>query len=361
MSASFHIFDKVLSPKEFSEHTYVNEHFEGLKTGQDFVKSWLNDKQFFDQKTSGSTGKPTIHTISRKNILASARRTAESLKLQPEMRALVCINMGYIGGKMMLARGLHFNWQLNLAPPASFANTSQVPEGAFDFAAMVPMQIENLLRSEEGIQLLNRIKKIIVGGAAMGKHLISRIQSLDSEIYATYGMTETVSHIALQRLNGPDREEAFHILSGVEHGLDDRNCLRLKADVTNNEWIQTNDVVEMQDIHGFRILGRADNIINTGGVKISAEMLEEKIAPLISAYTDAFSISSLPDDLLGEKIVLVCSPVLKSKNQIPEVLKASLQRFELPKAILEMEIPRTPSGKVDRAGLRAKLHEEENH
>lgn len=358
MSASFHIFDKILSPKEFSELTYVNEHFEGLKSGQHFIKLWLNDKQIFDQKTSGSTGKPTVHRISRKNMLASAQRTAQALKLKPGLQALVCIDTGYIGGKMMLARGLHFGWQLTIISPTSFADISQIPEGPFDFAAMVPLQIENLLKSEQGIRFLNQTKKIIVGGAAMGKHLIEQIQPLNCEIYATYGMTETVSHIALQRLNGPNREDAFHILSEVEHSLDDRSCLRLKADVTDNQWIQTNDVVEKQGTGSFRILGRADNIINTGGVKVSAEMLEEKIAALISPYIGSFSISSLPDHLLGEKIVLVCSPPLKKGNQIQEILKASLQRFEVPKAILEMEIPRTPSGKVDRACLRSSLRAE---
>lgn len=355
MPASFNISDKILSPSEFSELTNVNEHFEGLKSGQHFIKSWLNDKQFFDQKTSGSTGKPTVHTISRKNMLASARRTAESLNLSNGLHALVCINMAYIGGKMMLARGIHFGWTLELIPPTSFANPDQIPSGPFDFAAMVPLQIENLLQSEAGIQLLNNTAKIIVGGAAMGQHLTEQIQQLNCEIYATYGMTETVSHIALQKLNGPGKTDYFSILPGVDFALDERNCLKLKADVTDDQWIQTNDIVDVLHKDSFSIIGRADNIINTGGVKISAELLEQKIAPIIQSHTRSFAITSLPDNLLGEKIVLICSPLAKTENHILKLLKAALQKFEVPKTILEMEIPHTQSGKTDRARLKARL------
>ncbi len=360
MPACFNISDKILSPSEFSELTNVNEHFEGLKSGRHFIKSWISNKQFFDQKTSGSTGKPTVHTISRKNILASAQRTALSLNLSHGLRALVCINMAYIGGKMMLARGLLFDWTLKLIPPTSFADTDQIPPGPFDFAAMVPLQIENLLQSEEGIQLLNSTAKIIVGGAAMGQHLTKQIQHLNCEIYATYGMTETVSHIALQKLNGPDSTDHFTILPGVDFGLDERNCLKLKADVTDDQWIQTNDIVDVRDRDNFSIIGRADNIINTGGVKISAELLEEKIAPVIQPYTSSFAVTGLPDDLLGEKIVLVCSPLAKTENHILKLLKTALQKFEVPRTILEMEIPQTESGKTDRARLKSRLLAREN-
>ncbi|GAB5528100.1 MAG: AMP-binding protein [Roseivirga sp.] len=356
MPASFNISDKILSPSEFSELTNVNEHFEGLKSGQHFIGSWLNNKQFFDQKTSGSTGKPTVHTISRKNMLASARRTAQSLNLSNGLHALVCINMAYIGGKMMLARGMHFDWTLRLIPPTSFADPDQVPTGPFDFAAMVPLQIENLLKSEAGIQLLNNTAKIIVGGAAMGKHLTAQIQHLDCEIYATYGMTETVSHIALQKLNGPGKTDYFNILPGVDFALDERNCLKLKADVTDDRWIQTNDIVDIQETGSFKIIGRADNIINTGGVKISAELLEEKIAPVIKDQVLDYAISSLPDTVLGQKVILVCEGLTVKPDVLLTKLKTQLSKFELPKAIIVHTIPKTASGKTDRASLTKVSH-----
>lgn len=352
MPVSFQIFDKILSPSEFSGFINVNEHFEGLKDGQNFVKSWLTYKQNIDQKTSGSTGKPTVHTISRKNIQASAQRTANALDLGRGLSALVCINMTYIGGKMMIARGMEFGWKLNIISPTSFSETRSIPVSSFDFVALVPLQIENLLKSTKGLQFLNSAGKIIVGGAPMGKHLAEQIQSLSCEVYATYGMTETVSHIALQKLNGADRANYFSMLQGVDYSLDERDCLRIRADVTNNQWIQTNDVVRMHAGRDFTIIGRADNVINSGGVKIQTEQLEAKIALILKNDLSSFAITSIPDELLGERVVLVCEGLEISAKEAMARLKSVLNKFELPKELITHEIPKTTSGKIDQVQLK---------
>lgn len=352
MPTSFHIHRSILSPSEFVQYVNTYEHFECLDIGQEFVNSWLNNKQFYDQKTSGSTGKPAVHKIDRKNMLVSATRTASALKLFPGTKALICINMAYIGGKMMLARGLAFDWHLRIIPPCSFTRLNEIPEENFDFAAMVPLQLENLLASKKGITLLNNIKKIIVGGAATGPHLIEKLQGLKCEVYATYGMTETISHIALQTLNGADKSNFFQILPGVEHAVDDRNCLRIKADVTNHQWIQTNDSVVFNDQGDFKILGRADNVINTGGVKIQVEALEAKIAPLLKDKMTDFAITHKADQVLGEKVVLVCETSTISISEIIDLLKSTIDRFEVPKEVVLAPIPKTASGKIDRPALR---------
>ena len=352
MPVSFHIHRNTLNPSEFIQYVNTYGHFECLDIGQEFVNSWLNDKQFFNQKTSGSTGKPAVHKIDRQSMLASASRTANALKLPTGIEALICINMGYIGGKMMLTRGLIFDWQLTLIPPTSFAKPEDIPEQSFDFAAMVPLQIENLLATKRGVAFLNSVKKIIVGGAATGAHLIDRLQELTCEVYATYGMTETISHIALQALNGPNKSNFFEILPGVEHGVDDRGCLRLRADVTHYQWIQTNDSVAFNNQGEFKILGRADNVINTGGVKVQIEALESKIAPILTGSVGHFAITHKTDLTLGEKVVLVCETPLVTNSEIIELLKATLDRFELPKEVIHAPIPKTTSGKIDRPALR---------
>jgi O-succinylbenzoic acid--CoA ligase len=354
-SPRFLIFDKVLNPLQFAVYKFGNLHFAGVENGQEFVTTWLNDKQFFDQKTSGSTGKPTVHKVSRSNMIASAARTVSALSLPHGLKALICINMAYIGGKMMLARGLQYNWQMQVIPTTSFASDEQIPDGPFDFCAMVPMQIENLLKSAKGVELLNSIKTIIVGGAPVGSHLIEQMQQLSCSVYATYGMTETVSHIALQKLNGIDSSNHFSLLEGVAHELDDRSCLRLKADVTDSKWIQTNDIVEFRSDKSFRVIGRADNVINTGGVKVHIEQLEAKIAPLIREFISDFAITSSTDPMLGEKIVFVFSAYLGREEDIISHLKPALDKFEVPKEIFQLEIPKTPSGKIDRPQLRARV------
>lgn len=355
MSTRFLVFGKVLSPMQFAAYKFGKLHFDGAKKGQEFVKAWLVDKQFFYQKTSGSTGKPTVHKISRSNMIASAERTVTALDLSHGLKVLVCINMAYIGGKMMLARGLQYSWQVELIPPTSFAHEVQIPTGPFDFCAMVPLQIENLLKSARGTELLNSIKTIIVGGAAVGPHLVEQMQQLSCAVYATYGMTETVSHIALQKLNGPGSTDHFSLLKGVAYELDERGCLRLKADVTDNQWIQTNDSVEFKNEREFRVIGRADNVINSGGVKVHIEQLEAKIAPLIHDFISDFAITSITDPSLGEKIVFVFSAYSGPEEAISRRLKPALDRFEVPREIFQMEIPKAASGKIDRPQLRAQV------
>lgn len=354
MVATFQIYDETFSAEAFTALTADRYRFDGFEAAQSFVRSWLDNKQFFSQKSSGSTGKPTIFEISRSQITASAERTASALDLQPEMKALICINMGYIGGKMMLARGLLLGWHMHITPPGA-AIADWLPEEAqFDFSAMVPLQIEALLKQKKGKALLNRIDKVIVGGAAASEALIQQLQSLSCQVYATYGMTETVSHIALQLLNGAEKANSFQLLPGVAHGLDARDCLKIKADVTNDQWIQTNDIVQFTDTDRFRVIGRADNVINTGGVKVQVESLEAAIAQTGLISESAFAITSAKDTSLGQQIVLVLESKSAPPTNLINALKPLLPAYHTPKAVFTLpEFPKTMSGKLDRIRLRA--------
>jgi len=348
-------------PDEFVRLDLMQFNFQGLDAGQRFIQLWQNNKQFFDQKTSGSTGIPAIHQISRQRFIASADRTVAVLGLKPNSKALVCINMAYIGGKMMLVRGLSYNWELHLVKPDADL-TQEAANSPYDFAAMVPLQVQKLVSSHEGREFLNNIGCLIIGGAAISGELINQMQELKCETYATYGMTESVSHIALQKLNGPDRSAHFTMLPGIEFGTDERGCLKVKADVTDEQWIQTNDLVAFERDREFKVLGRADNVINTGGVKVQIESLEALISESGLLEDQAFAISQLQDEALGSKIVLVLEQSPADSNQLLAKLKETLPPYQAPKAIYYTPaLPKTASGKLDRPALNAWLLEQAPH
>lgn len=352
MSASLIYQNRQFTPDDFVKLDLQGTDFTGLPAGQQFIHSWQNNKQFFDQKTSGSTGKATIHQFSRKMMEASVNRTVKALNIEHGAKALVCINMDYIGGKMMLARGLMNHWQLHLTAPDSDLTELLIRE-RFNFSAMVPLQVKKLLDMPEGDDLLNQIDSLIIGGAAVDQSLIEQLQPLKCKVYATYGMTETISHIALQPLNGPNRAEYFSLLPGISHQTDDRDCLMIKADVTDHEWITTNDLVEFIDGQQFKVLGRADNVINTGGVKVQIEELENLILQTGLLGKVNFAISALPDPGLGSKVMLIVDAVVQNPEALLEQLKSVMPAYHAPKGIIRIiSLPRTASDKLDRVALR---------
>ena len=349
--ATFIFQNEQYSPEAFASLEAGHADFPGLAAGQRFIRDWLKNKPFFNQKTSGSTGKPTLHKISRYQLEASGRRTIKALRLQPKSKALVCINMEYIGGKMMLTRGLMHDWLLQLMPPGVDPSLGIETE-PFDFAAMVPLQVQKLIGTERGRAFLNGIGTVIIGGAAIDKTLVKTLQGLKCRLYATYGMTETVSHVALQRLNGQNRTEHFHLLPGIRHRVDERGCLMLRADVTAHQWIATNDRVSFHGLKTFSLLGRADHVINTGGVKVQIEVLEAQIRATGLLKGQPMAISSLPDASLGRRIVLVMETLPENPDRLLEELKAKLPHYHAPKSLYALgKLPETASGKLDRASV----------
>jgi o-succinylbenzoate---CoA ligase len=327
-----------------------------------FCADWLNGKTEFVIQTSGSTGAPkTIH-LNQAKMQASAHATVQTLDLQPNTRALVCLNVAYIGGMMMLVRGLEFGFQMTIIPPSSnpfidLRNKFSLPENAlnFDFISLVPLQMQTILtETPQFIPFLDSAKAIIIGGAAVSYALQTQLQILKSPVYSTYGMTETVSHIALQKLNGIDKQTYFQVLQGIEIQTDARNCLQIKAQVTDDKWLITNDLVELISESKFRWLGRADNVINSGGVKIQVEAVEKVIEQVFYELNlpNAFFVAGLADEKLGQKLALIIegegfSEIMQEK--LEKLLIKSLKKYEIPKKIIYFEVfNRTNTDKINR-------------
>jgi len=328
----------------------------------EFCRNWLNGVQEFPIQTSGSTGRPKTIVLTRRQLEASAQRTIKLLGLQQGDCTLVCLNTEYIAGMMMLVRGFLADLQIIIVEPSSSSLSLIGPEEQIDFASFVPMQLQLVLEQMPGrLPQLNRMKGILVGGAPVTQTLQRELQSITAPVYHTYGMTETASHIALRRLNGPQAAEYYQVLDSIEAGLDKRGCLTIRGDVTNHELLVTNDVVELLTPTRFRWIGRVDNIINTGGVKVQIEKVELAIAEAFVNFTDSprFFIAPQPDELLGEKIVLLVEgePLPPDTEAVLfDKLRDLLKKFELPKEIYySPAFTETATGKISRQRTLQKL------
>jgi o-succinylbenzoate---CoA ligase len=320
----------------------------------DFCEKWLSGQQEFILKTSGSTGEPKPIILTRFQMEASAKLTGKTFGLQPNDKALVCLNVEYIAGIMMLVRGMVLGLELTIIEPNSNP-LENLENQSFDFAAFVPLQLQKILENEDQIKVLNKMKAIIVGGAAVNEVLEKNIQQLQVPVYSTYGMTETVSHIAIRRLNGADRSSNFQVLEGVKIGIDERNCLNIIANASNNELVQTNDIVEIINENEFKLIGRFDNIINSGGVKIQLEKVEKTFEKYIS--DNRFFAFGIADLALGQKLILVVETEdLVDKKMLFEATE-SLSKYEIPKQIFTIKnFSEIPTGKIDKKATINRLN-----
>ncbi len=322
-----------------------------------FCKDWLLGKQAFVLHTSGSTGEPKPIHLKRAQLLASAQMTNQFLNLNGKDHFLVGMDTQMVAGTMMLVRAMEANAAVTVVQatgnPLEAYDNIEVPasEALPTFTAMVPLQIQNVLESKFGLKTLQQMKAVLVGGGPIHISLEEKIQKLDCPTYHTYGMTETVSHIALRRINGKGRSENFTVLQGIEIKLDKNDCLKIKAPITNDAWLATNDRVALKEPNTFKWLGRIDNVINSGGIKIQAEQLERKIATYFDAKGEGnqFFVTGLPDKKLGEKVCLFMEGKAINKKALKENLKAFLDKYEAPKSIFVVErFPFTASGKIDK-------------
>ncbi len=312
-------------------YSFIKEGEDFEKPVGDFLLDWFDGKPFIEMQTSGTTGTPKLISISKQAMVESALATGDFFGLRPGDKALHCLPVKYVAGKMMLVRAMILGLDLEFVAPSS--HPLDHVDMDFDFVAMVPLQAQNSLSE------LKRVKKMIVGGAAINKNLEKELLKLPTQVYETYGMTETITHIAARKLG----EKAFTVLPGVTISYDDRNCLVIHAPRISDDVIVTNDLVELLDENQFIFMGRVDNVINSGGIKLIPEQIEEKLAQQL---TQRFFIASKPDAELGEKVILVIEG--EAFDLADDVYKA-LDKYEKPKEVLFVpKFKETPTGKIMR-------------
>lgn len=309
-----------------------------------FILEFLNDLDVIIQKTSGTTGESKTIELPKKSMLVSAKNTIDFFQLKENEVAVLCLPIKYIAGKMMVVRALVSCMNLILIEPNGTPDFSA--SGKIDFCAMVPMQVITLLQNKNW----PLIKTLILGGAETSPELIKNMQALETKVFESYGMAETCSHVALKRINGKNPEPHFSTLPNVQITSDERDCLIIDAAYLPGKII-TNDRVELIARNKFNWLGRIDNVINSGGIKIQAEILEKQIHEILEIPC---VISSEPDPVFGQKIMLIVeSESEMDENQILEKLALFMNKKMVPKSVrIVKKIPRNKSFKIDRLKLK---------
>ena len=238
---------------------------------QEFLNEWNNNSQFISVETSGSTGTPKTLLVEKEKMIASARMTCQFLRLKPHDKALLCMSLKHIGAKMMVVRSLIANLDLLVTPPSK--NPLADITEPLNFVAMVPLQVYNSMQNPTEYERLKRIEKLIIGGGQIDEKMEAELKNFPNEVWSTYGMTETLSHIAMRRINGTAASQWYQPLPGINISTQTDGCLIIDAPHLSKESIVTNDIVEINANNEFKILGRKDNVINSGGIKIQIEFL----------------------------------------------------------------------------------------
>lgn len=308
-----------------------------------FLSEWFDAGDTMLVHTSGSTGQPKELRVKKEHMMASACLTCSFLELQEGDTALLCMPLKYIAGKMVVVRALVAGLDLLPVTPSGhpLGATGAVPV----FAAMIPMQVYNSLQVPGEKKKLCRIKHLIIGGGAIDVRFAGELKELPNAVWSTYGMTETLSHIALRRLNGPMASDWYTPLKEVDIRLSGEGTLVIHAPRVCSDELTTNDIAEIDVCNRFRILGRRDNTINSGGVKIQAEQVENA---LLQHILPPFLVTSVPDEKFGEMVVLLVEGQIPTDIEI--VYERVLPAYWRPKRTISVpRIPLTGTGKPDRA------------
>lgn len=337
-------------------------------TVNDFLQEWNSPSETLLVHTSGSTGKPKPMWVEKQRMLNSAHITCDFLGLRPGDSALICMSLDYIAGKMMVVRSIERKLRLfSVKPsghPLSDESLAKMVEMDFDFVAMVPMQVYNTLQVPQERERLSRIKHLIIGGGAIDDALAEELRSLPGAVWSTYGMTETLSHIALRRLNGEEASEWYQPFDSVGVSLNSDGCLVIDAPLVCSEPLVTNDIAEIKQqetsSHSsdassslktssphvlFRIKGRKDNVICSGGIKIQIEEVEN----LLRQHLDApFLLAKKKDEKFGEIAVLVTES--GDLEGVEAICRQVLPKYWVPRQYLHFDqLPMTETGKPKRA------------
>lgn len=321
-----------------------------------FLEEWNNSSDSVLVHTSGSTGKPKPMLVLKARMLASAKITCDFLGLEEGNRALLCMPLDFIAGKMMVVRSIERKMELINVEPSSHP-LAGLKGQCFDLIAMVPYQVHCSVQVPREREILMNCKNLIIGGGAISDELQKELEGFPNAVWSTYGMTETLSHIALRRLNGSGISEWYTPFENVRIGTDKDGCLWIDAPLIHDGVLQTNDIAELHTDSTtgkslFKILGRKDNVICSGGIKLQIERIEQALRPYMKV---PFCISRRKDEKFGEIAVLL---IEGTQENLTEAVNR-LEKYSRPKDIVSVSrIPLTGTGKIDRraAELLASKH-----
>lgn len=320
---------------------YLTSNQELINEVQFIIEEWNSEKSSYIVNTSGSTGSPKSISIPRQAMLNSAKMTIEYLDLQNNDTALLCLSPQTIGGRMMIIRALVGEYKL-LVTDASRSPLSEIDQ-KIDFCAMVPLQVQSSMESGD----ISRVNKLIIGGGELQPQLAEQLRNLKTKVYQTFGMTETISHVAMKNIS--EGETAFQALPNITFSAND-NQLIIDAPLLGVTQLITNDIVELHNTTSFTWKGRADFTINSGGIKLQPEVIEEKLRAII---TLPYFIAGEKNKEFGEIVTLFIESLNPIEKLNKELLATVLGKYEIPKKIRYLSsFSYTESGKLNRIKTR---------
>ena len=311
-------------------YSFIKEGEDWAKGIGNFIIDLLDAKEFIIAHTSGSTGTPKEIQLKKEHLFNSAQATATFLDLPASTDALLCLPISYIAGKMMFVRAMVLGWNLDIVKSSS--TPFEKIRKRYDFTALTPMQ------ASASLDDIHKSKIILLGGGVVPQSLVNNLQGKHTYAYHSYGMTETCSHVAMRSIY-PTYQETFTALPEVRFEKDDRDCLIINAPQVTEHPLITNDVVELHDETSFTWLGRYDQVINTGGIKVFPEEIERVLSSVIPV---PFFITAMPHDELGEQVTLV----IESNEKLPLDF-SGLSSVQRPKKIVfQSQLKRSHTGKI---------------
>jgi o-succinylbenzoate---CoA ligase len=347
MHSLFKINNRSFTTKSFQEYIkdLLNSNDVYLQDIGSFLEKWIDDKTYIIVSTSGSTGRPKEIKLDKKHMKNSALATGVFFDLKENTKALLCLSSSYIAGKMMLVRALVLGWDIHLVSPIS--NPLKNLNQNYDFCAMVPLQVSSSLND------LYKIKKIIIGGGVVSLKLQNKLQTVKSFCYATYGMTETITHIAVKPLNNflshknnSIELNYYKVLPNIILSTDTRDCLVINAPGVSEEPVVTNDIVKLISATKFEWLGRYDNVINSAGIKLYPEQIEQKLSKIIKKR---FFVAGVLNNKFGQQLVLLIETDEEIEFSKSDFNKCNLDKYEIPKEIINLkQFIETSTGKIQR-------------
>ncbi len=332
----------IVTPRQADARTRAEWRARGglLAELADFLDAWDTPTPTVELHTSGSSGTPS-------RLRASAAMSCRAFGLTAGQCALLCLPLRYIAGKMMVLRALHAGMQLDVITPSSdpLAARGTAPP-ALDFAPLVPLQAARALERPDGAVQLGTIGTLLLGGGFVPPALEAALRQLPCRAYASYGMTETYSHIALRRLNGEELSDRYHPLPGVHTSLSAADTLCIAAPMLGIDHLETNDIAELAEDGSFRILGRRDAVISSGGLKIQAEDVERQLHEATGLTLIAVP---RPHPTLGNCVALLWEGEAADETRLRAACEG-LPRHHRPKVMMRVGmLPRTETGKLARA------------
>lgn len=345
-------------------------------TIEEFLADWRSQSPTLLVHTSGSTGKPKPMLVEKQKMLNSARITCDFLGLRPGDTVILCMPLDYIAGKMVVVRAIERRLRLISVQPSGHPLADQKEAEYIDFSsanpvlqpitplpfgggawaeavvAMVPLQVYNSLQVPRERERLMSVRHLIIGGGAIDDRMARELKAFPNEVWSTYGMTETLSHIALRRLNGPGAGDWYTPFDSVTVSQSADGCLAIDAPLVHDGVLKTNDRVEMREDpktgrRQFRVIGRKDNVIDSGGIKIQIEEVERALKPFMAR---PFAITKAPDEKFGEIVVLLTEDT--DLSEVQEACVNALPKYWQPRRYLHVDkIPMTETGKIARSRL----------